>query len=108
MTVEMERMIAENSSRAMDQVEYRKQYGDYEERFESAKKRYEELQTQKTMRFAEVKRLEGFIEKLRSKQSIPLEFDEDLWGTIIDHATVWADGTLTFTLKDGNEIKERI
>ena len=108
LTVEMERMIAENSSRAMDQDEYRKRYGEYEERFESAKKRYEELQTQKTMRFAEVKKLEGFIEKLRSKQSIPLEFDEDLWGTIIDHATVCADGTLTFTLKDGNEIKERI
>ena len=72
------------------------------------KKRYEKLQTKKTIRFAEVKKLKGFTEKLRAKQSIPLEFDEDLWGTIIDYATVWADGTLTFALKDGKEIEERI
>ena len=108
LTVLIERLIAENSSRAMNQDEYRERYGKYEKQFETAQKHYAELQRQKRSRLAEVEEIKRFAELLRLKEGIPLDFDENLWNAIVDHVTVSADGTLTFVFKNGKEIKERI
>ena len=62
LTVLIERLIAENSSWAMNQDEYWERYGKYEEQFETAQKRYEELQRQKRSRLAEVEEIKRFVE----------------------------------------------
>ena len=108
LTAEMERLIAENASRAMDQDEYRKQYGEYEERYNVAKKRFDELQNDKKREFNGAAVLESYAEMLRTKQEVPLDFDENIWGLFVDHATVSADRTITFFLKTGKQMTEEV
>ena len=40
------------------------------------------------------------------QDSIIREFDESLWGSLVDYVTVSRDKEITVTFKDGTEIKE--
>ena len=35
---------------------------------------------------------------------IPMEFNETLWHTLVDHVTVYSDERIVFTFTDGAEI----
>lgn len=53
-------------------------------------------------------RISAFAATLAKQKEIPFEFDDDLWLAAVDHATVNADETVTFTFKSGTEITEQI
>ena len=102
----MDKLIAENSFSAMDQTEYRDKYGEYEKRFTAAQKWFDELQKQKEVRFAEAQEIKRFSEILQTGQTTDFVFDEDIWNAVVDHVTVFADGTLKFTFKNGKNYKK--
>lgn len=52
--------------------------------------------------------LGSFIATLEKQGSAPIEFDDDLWVTIIDHVTVNADESVVFTFKGGMEVTEQL
>jgi hypothetical protein len=54
---------------------------------------------------AERQRLEAFAEALESQSKKLTEFDEGLWGTLVDFMTVYSMEDISVTFKDGTEIQ---
>ena len=54
---------------------------------------------------AKAERLEAFAEALESQSKSLTEFDEGLWGTMVDFMTVYSKEDISVTFKDGTEIQ---
>ena len=50
----------------------------------------------------------GILFRLTELEEIPIDFDEALWNTLIDHVTVYADERIVFSFMDGTEITEML
>ena len=75
----------------------------YLERHHRASEREAELEATKRERFGKAKLIEVFIKDIARRPLVINEFDETLWLTVIDTATVTQDGTMTFRFKNGSE-----
>ena len=93
--------IAENARIAQDQGEYQKRYNGLVERYEKAKVRFDEVTEAIAERSAKGERLAGFIRMLEAQREPVAEFDERLWGAMVDYVTVGADKRLTVVFRDG-------
>ena len=49
--------------------------------------------------------LERFIQSIEKLPEMVTEFDEALWGSLVDHLTINAKDDIVFTLTSGMEIK---
>ncbi|MBQ9615440.1 MAG: recombinase family protein [Selenomonadaceae bacterium] len=96
--------IAENARIAQDQEEYQKRYNGLVERYEKAKARFDEVTETIAQRSAKSERLEGFIRTLGAQAEPVVEFDERLWGAMVDYVTVGVDGGMTVVFRDGTGI----
>ena len=96
--------IAENARIAQDQGEYQKRYNGLVERYEKAKARFDEVMEAIAERSAKGERLAGFIRTLEAQTEPVAEFDERLWGTMVDYVTVGVDGGMTVVFRDGTDI----
>ncbi len=68
---------------------------------EKAKARFDEVTGAIAQRSAKGERLAGFIRTLEA-QTVPVaEFDERLWGAMVDYVTVGVDKRLTVVFRDG-------
>ena len=45
-----------------------------------------------------------YIEKLNNSESVIAEWDDMLWMLLIEKATVYRDGKISFLFKDGTEV----
>ena len=100
--------IAENARIAQDQGEYQKRYNGLVERYETAKSRFDEVTEAIAERSAKSERLAGFIKTLRAQTEPVAEFDERLWGCMVDYVTVGVDGGMTVVFRDGTETRENM
>lgn len=108
MLVEMtQNCIAENARIAQDQDqgEYQKRYNSLVERYETAKSRFDEVTEAIAERSAKSERLAGFIKTLRAQKELLEEFDERLWGCMVDYVTAGADGGMTVVFRDGTGMR---
>lgn len=96
--------IAENARIAQDQEEYQKRYNGLVERYEKAKARFDEVTEAIAQRSAKGERLAGFIRTLEAQREPVAEFDERLWGAMVDYVTVGVDGSMTVVFRDGTGI----
>ena len=113
--------IAENARIAQDQGEYQissepqdfpaceslmhsKRYNGLVERYEKAKARFDEVTETIAERSAKGERLAGFIRTLETQKEPVAEFDERLWGAMVDYVTVGVDGGMTVVFRDGTRI----
>ena len=96
--------IAENARIAQDQGEYQKRYNGLVERYEAARTRFDEVTEAIAERSAKSERLAGFIKTLRAQTEPVAEFDERLWGAMVDYVTVGVDGGMTMVFLDGTVI----
>jgi len=113
--------IAENARIAQDQGEYQissepqdfpaceslmhsKRYNGLVERYEKAKARFDEVTEAIVERSAKSERLAGVIRTLETQREPVAEFDERLWGAMVDYVTVGVDGGMTVVFRDGPEI----
>lgn len=96
--------IAENARIAQDQGEYQKRYNGLVERYEKAKARFDEVMEAIAERSAKGESLAGFIRTLEAQTEPVAEFDERLWGTMVDYVTVGVDGGMTVVFRDGTDI----
>ena len=94
-------MRAYNAGIAQDQGEYQKRYNGLVERYEKAKARFDEVTEAIAERSAKGERLAGFIRTLEVQKEPVAEFDERLWGAMVDYVTVGADKRLTVVFRDG-------
>ena len=97
----VENMIAENARTATNQEEYNLRFNAITKQYDSAKERYEQV----TQRIQELdvkfEQLRAFQEKLYELENV-VQFDDALWGALVDFITVGNDVVVTF--RDGTEI----
>ena len=74
------------------------------ERYEAARSRFDDVTEAIAERSAKSERLAGFIKTLEAQTEPVAEFDERLWGAMVDYVTVGADGGMTVVFRDGTEI----
>ena len=96
--------IAENARVAQDQTEYKKRYAGLVERYDGIKERYDEVIAAIKDKEATVIRLDEFVKALKSQDGVLTEFNEELWGSMVDHITVGREKELAVRFKDGTEI----
>jgi len=105
-TTELSRKaITENARTAQDQTEFNTRNDGYLERQHQATTRIEELEAQRRERLAKGKMLDRFIKDIKTGPLILPEFDETLWLTTVEKATVSRDGKMKFTFRNGTEIQ---
>lgn len=100
--------IEENTIKVQNQAEYLERYDRHIRRYEKMQKQYETLESERQRRKEQHDRISAFVATLAEQTEMPIEFDDDLWLAAVDHATVYADETVTFTFKSGIEITERM
>ncbi len=96
--------IFENAHKAVNQTEWAERNNAYLSRHRKASECVDELEATKRERLGKAKIIEGFIKDIENRPLAITEFDDKLWLTVIDTATVSRDGTMTFRFRNGTEI----
>lgn len=100
----VERAMVENATIALDQKDYRKRHDSLVEKYEKAEKKYKEVTEQIEEIEIRSQRLQQFKDSLAKLMGEITEFDEGLWGTLVDFITVHENGTRTVTFRNGTTI----
>jgi len=104
--IEMNRKhIAENASAARNQKAYKKRQDELVAKYNAVAKRIDELKTEKDTRKRQRTVLTAFVDTMAQQRGSLTEFSESLWSAVVEKATVYADGRITFTLMNGIEIE---
>ena len=96
--------INENARIAQDQTDYQKRYDELVSRYDAAKAKYDASEQGIKKRRAKAERLEAFAKAVKEQGTVVTEFDEGLWGTLVDFMTVYNKEDISVTFKDGTEI----
>ena len=104
--VEMtEKCIRENARIAQNQEEYQKHYEGLVARYDTAKARFDEVTEVISAKEVQSRRLAGFVKRLKVQTEPVAEFDEQLWGCMVDYVTVRVDKGMTVVFRDGTEMQ---
>ena len=96
--------IKENASTQQSQEEYNKKYNRLVNRYEKASSRLKKVTADRNVRAQRNRELRIFIESIKQQPLIVEAWDETLWLSLLDTATVYGDGRITFLFKNGTEI----
>ena len=102
----MQEHIKKNASVAQSQDAYALKTERIEKRYNEAQKQLNELEAETENRKRRGKELKKFIAELAKQPQALSEWDERLWVTLLDSATVYHDGRIVFSFKDGMVIVE--
>ena len=72
---------------------------------EESKTRYNQVTAEIAMRGIRRREFGRFIEKLENLPEMVTDFDEALWGSLVNRAKVYAKDNIVFILTSGMEIK---
>ena len=104
MTERLEMLIRENARVAQDQTEYLKQENEIRAHYLEKQGDLEQLNRQIAERESKRKNLESMIQAVYGINGEQVEFDEELWGGLLDHIVVKEDGQVVVVFKGGIEI----
>ena len=106
MLVEMtEKCIRENARIAQNQEEYQRHYEGLVARYDAAKTRFDEVSEAISAKDAQSEHLAGFVKNLKVQTEPVAEFDEQLWGCMVDYVSVGVDKGMTVVFRDGTEVR---
>lgn len=97
--------ISENARIAQNQEEYQKRYNELVSRYDAVKEKHDATAEAINAKRVKAETLDSFAKALRSKETALTEFDEGLWGTLVDFMTVYVKGDIGVTFRDGTEIR---
>ena len=100
----LETLIHENARVAQDQNAYLKQENEIRGLYVEKQGNLEKLDDQIAERESKRKTLETMIQVVCGINEEQVEFDEELWGGLLDHIVVKEDGTVVVVFKGGIEI----
>ena len=104
MAERLETLIRENARVAQDQTAYLKQENEIRARYLEKQGSFEQLDEQISERDGKRKILETMIQVVCGINGELVEFDEELWGGLLDHIVVKEDGQVVVVFKGGIEI----
>lgn len=101
----IQQAIGENAHFALNQGEYQERYNGLVDRFDLAKVRHTAVTEEITDKQTRLSTINAFLYTLRKQENLLTEFDEKLWCSLVDYATVYDKYHVRFTFKDGTEIQ---
>lgn len=101
----MQDHIKKNASVAQSQDTYAVETERIEKRYIVAQERCSLLEAEKAKRKCQGKELKKFIAELARRSLALIEWDERLWVTLLDTATVYHEGRIAFLFKGGMDIE---
>lgn len=102
---EVQEMIATNARVAQNQDEYSTAYDAAVGRYESTKAERDSVAAEIRQKGIRRREFERFITELEKLPDAVTEFDETLWGSLVEYVTVRKDKTMVFTMIGGTEIE---
>ena len=97
--------IGENARVAQNQEEYQKRYNELVSRYDAVKEKHDIAAEAINAKRVKAETLDAFAKALRNRESALTDFDEGLWGTLVDFMTVYGKGDIGVTFRDGTEIR---
>ena len=97
-------LVDENATQAQSQTAYIDRYNSLVERYEKLQSQYDDLKQQKEHRQIQADAIGSCLFALGELDLLQITFSAELWNTVIDHVTVYADERLVFRFKNGYEI----
>ena len=101
----MQEHIAHNARVAQNQDDYNRRYDEMVSRYESTKAERDALAAEIRQRGIRRREFERFITTLESLPDQVTDFDEALWGSLVEYMTVYAKDDLRFMLPCEVEIE---
>lgn len=95
----VENCIRENARVAQNQTEYQTRYNSLVERYDKAKAQYEELEQQIEANRTRVQMMTTFVDSIRDQPPLT-EFDEALWGSLLQSITVFSKDNVKVEFKN--------
>ena len=97
--------INENASTEQLQAEYNEKYNMLVQRYEKLADRLKTVTEEREGRIKRSRELSVFIASLKKLPLALEKWDEELWITLLETATVHRAGSITFKFKNGTEIE---
>lgn len=97
--------IKDNATTKQSQDEYNRKYNGLVKRYEKAVARLNKVSAEKERRMQRDRELRIFIGAIEKQPLVLESWDERLWISLLETATVHAGGRITFRFKDGTEIE---
>ena len=101
----IQQAIDENAHFALDQGEYQERYNGLVDRFDLAKARHTAVTEEITDKQTRLSTINTFLYTLRKQDNLLTDFDEKLWCSLVDYATVYNKDDVRLTFKNGTEIQ---
>ncbi len=98
----IQQMIRHNAAVAQDQTEYNKRFDALSQKFKEAEAKKDAVAQQISDIRDRRGTMEDFLRILKQQDGEVTAFSEKLWCGLLDYATAYADGRLTFTFKNGS------
>lgn len=100
----MKAALEENARQALNQDDYAAKFGALNAQYEEQRNRLTELTDKRQGILARRKRLNMFLDDLRSQDGLLVEFDEAFFRATADRFTVLSEREVTVLFRDGTEI----
>ena len=97
--------VKENASTAQSQEAYLKKYEALVKRYETAAAELERLQSLRTARSQQDKKMALYIRTLKKQPEVMHDWNDTIWTVMIKKAIVHKDGQITFVFQNGTETK---
>jgi len=97
-------MIAENARIPLEQCDYIRRYDALASKYEALKAEHDPLEAIISDKVSRRESMNQFIATLRQQDGLVREFDENLWGSLVEVVTVHSETDVRFTFRDGTVI----
>ena len=97
-------VVREHAAIAQTEEEYHHKYDPLMAEHEAISARLDGYLAERTRKIERGKQLRGFLAALRKAPDSLLQWDEQVWLLMVDHATVFPNGRVCVTFKDGTEL----
>ena len=97
--------IKENATEQQSQVEYNKKYNSLVKRHDKTVERLKKATEERNNRMQRDMELRVFIDSIEKQPLVLESWDERLWISLLESATVYEDYRIIFRFKDGTEIE---
>ena len=98
----IQQMIRQNAAVAQDQADYNRRFVSLSQKFKDAEAKKDAVAQQISNILDRRGTMEDFLRILKQQDGEVTAFSEKLWCGLLDYATAYADGRLTFTFKNGS------
>ena len=98
-------LIAVNARVVQNQDEYQKEYNKLVNEYEITKDEHAKIESEIANMFVKRETIDLIISTIKKQDKLLTQFDELMWGSLIEQVTVYSSDNIVFKFRDGTEIK---